>query len=157
MLGVFLINVYLGLYDTNLSSFNPAHYDANWVIAIVTLIAAVLLLWKPASSSLVLLGGVIWPVVYVLALAGDAYTKLCLGTSASNCWPSKTAAFNYLILNNSNIAGGYGWKLAPVVPIALVLLAVVFVVSIADVVSLRRHGTAASSPPQPAPSVTPTQ
>jgi len=154
MVVVFLINVYLGLADTNLSSFNTAHYYANWVIALVSLVAAVLLLWKPLSTSLVAISGIVWPIVYVAALGGDVYTKLCTGTSSANCWPSKTAAFDYLILNSPNVPGpaGYGWKLAPVMPIAIALLAIVFVLSVAAIMMSRRAAKtqvppAASNPP----------
>ncbi|SRR5579875_241185 len=135
MLGVFAVNVYLGIYDTNLSQV-PLHWDLNWVIAAVTLIAAILLLAKPLNAPLVTLAGIVWPIVYVASLAVDVYTKMCLG--ASYCWPSRTAAFQYLILNNPNAEGG-GWKLFPyTIPIALGLLFVTFVLSIIVVASIYR-------------------
>ncbi|MGI0078739.1 MAG: hypothetical protein ACRECH_03870 [Nitrososphaerales archaeon] len=138
MLGVFAINVYLGLYDTNLSSLNSLHYYLNWVIAVVSLVAAGLLLSMPRSKMWVALGGILWPIVYVGSLAADVETYLCSGAPASSCWPNHTAAFEYLILNYSNIPGakGFEWKLAPVMPIALALLFIVFVLSIYSVYSM---------------------
>jgi hypothetical protein len=153
MIGVFLINVYLGLYDTNLATFNPVHHDLNWIIAFVTLVAAALLFAMPKSLPLVALSGIVWPVVYVISLAVDVWTKLCLGGSTANCWPSHTSAFDYLILNYANIpnASGYGWKLAPVMPVAIALLFVVFVLSIVSVNALMK---AKSAKPVPQPTAT---
>lgn len=137
---VFLINVYLGLYDTNLKTLNIVHWDLNWLIAVASLVGAILLLVRPLSRPLVILAGVIWPIVYVLSLGTDVYTKLCAGAPASSCWPSHTAAFDYLILNESSIQGaaGYGWLLAPVMPIAIILLALVFILSLISLNSMRR-------------------
>jgi hypothetical protein len=140
LLGVFAVNIYLGLYDTNLKQFNPTHYDLNWLIAVVSLVAALLLILKPKSKIFLTLGGIIWPVVYVLSLGVDVETKLCSGAPSTSCWPSHTAAFDYLILNYSNIpnAAGYGWKLAPVMPVAIGLLAIVFILSLIVLNSMRK-------------------
>ncbi len=140
MLGVFLVNVYLGLYDTNLSKFNPLHYELNWVIAVATLVAAALLLAMPASRLSVLLAGVLWPLIYIASLMVDVSTQLCSGAPASSCWPSTSAAFDYLILNQASIPGadGYGWMLAPVIPIAIVLLVVVLLLSLASILMARK-------------------
>jgi hypothetical protein len=134
-----LVNVYVGLYDTNLSKYNGVHYDLNWVIALVTLVAAALLLSRPSSRTWVLLAGVVWPLVYIISLFADASTKLCSGAPASNCWPSTSAAFDYLILNEANISGasGYGWKLAPVIPVAIALLVVVIILSLVGALSTK--------------------
>jgi hypothetical protein len=152
LIGVFFINVYLGIYDTNLANYNPVHHDLNWLIAVVTVIAAALLLVRPKSLPLVALGGILWPVVYVISLAVDVWTKLCLGGSSANCWPSHTSAFDYLILNYSTIpnAAGFGWNLAPVMPIAIALLFMVFVLSIVSVNSLMKARNVKPVPQQAA-------
>jgi uncharacterized membrane protein len=151
-LGVFAVNVYLGIYDTNLAS-NAPHYYANWLIAIVTLVAAVLLLVRPANRRLVMFAGVLWPILYALALTGDVYTRLCTGVSAESCWPSKTAAFDYLVLNQATIKGapGYGWKLAPVMPFAILLLVLVFLLSVLALTSTHATDTQTPMGSQPAP------
>ncbi len=148
MLGVFALNVYIGLYDTLLSSLQPLHWDLNWVIAAANLVAAIFLLVFPRKIGLVTLAGVIWPVLYVISLGVDVYTRLCIGGPQANCWPTKTAAFQYLILNNPNIpnAAGFGWKLFQgTVPIILALLFVTFVISIISVYSLRRSSRTAQT------------
>ena len=99
---VFIVNVYLGLYDTNLKMV-MLHYDLNWIIAVGSLVGAVFLLLKPTSMVLVTLGGVIWPILFAISLGVDVGTKMCLGVPAANCEPSRTAAFYYLILNYANI------------------------------------------------------
>ena len=138
---VFIVNVYLGLYDTTLKTYNMVHWDLNWLIAVASLVGAILLLVRPLSRPLVILAGVIWPIVYVLSLGVDVYTKLCAGAPSTSCWPSHTAAFDYLILNESNIPGatGYGWVLAPVMPIAILLLAIVFILSLISLSSMRKR------------------
>jgi hypothetical protein len=139
---VFIINIYLGLYDTNLKTLNMLHWDLNWLIAVASLVGALFLILKPMSMALVTLAGVIWPIVYVLSLGVDVWTTLCSGAPASSCWPSHTAAFDYLILNYSSISGasGYGWMLAPVMPIAILLLAIVFIISLISLNSMRKRG-----------------
>jgi len=156
MLIVFAVNVYLGAYDTNLANNSP-HYYANWLIAVVTLVAAVILIAKPNSKRLVAIAGVLWPIVYALALAGDVYTKMCAGASAESCWPSKTAALDYLILNQGTIKGapGYGWKLAPVMPVAIVLLVLIFILSVAAVLAAPKMMDTMQPSPQPAAPSTP--
>lgn len=148
MLGVFLVNIYLGLYDTTLSTYNTAHYYSNWAIALVTLVAAFLLLLRPGSRMWVAVAGVVWPLVYLLSLGVDVSTDLCLGSSAAFCWPSTSASFDYLILNSANISGapGYGWTLAPVMPFAVALLVIVFLLSLTAVLSSRQGRTAPTSP-----------
>lgn len=138
-LGAVALNVYIGLYDKNLSTFQPLHWEINWVLVAAGLVAAIFLIGFPRNMWLVLLGGVVWPILYVLSLAVDVYTRLCLGGNQANCWPSKTDAFNYLILNNPNIAGGYGWKLwQGTMPLALTFLAIAFILSVISLYSLRR-------------------
>lgn len=156
MLGVFAINVYIGLYDKNLSQVS-LHWYLNWVVAVLTIIAAILLLSRPLNAPIVALAGIVWPIVYVASLAVDVYTRMCLGTSF--CWPSRTAAFQYLILNNPNAPGG-GWKLFPyTIPMALGLLLVTFILSIIAVASIYRSRrvtttttrTTGMQPQQPSP------
>jgi hypothetical protein len=132
--------VYLGLYDTNLKMV-MLHYDLNWVIAVGSLVGAVFLLLKPTSMVLVTLGGIIWPILYAISLGVDVGTKMCLGVPATNCEPSRTAAFYYLILNyaNINIPNSYGWVVAPVIPIAILLLAIVFIISLISLNSMRKN------------------
>ena len=152
MLGVFALNVYIGLYDKFLSKYQPLHWELNWVIAAVDLVAAIVLIGLPKNIVLVSLGGIVWPIVYVISLGADVYTRLCAGGSQANCWPSKTDAFQYLIVNNPNVPGGYGWQLwTGTMPTILALLLITFVISIATVVSLRRIKPAKLVPPPAGP------
>jgi hypothetical protein len=154
MIGVFLVNVYLGVADNNLSA-TPSHYYANWGIAVVSLIAALLLLARPGSRPLVTFAGVVWPILYVLALAGDVYTRLCAGTNAESCFATKTDAFDYLILNQKTNPGGPGWSIAPVVPVAIFFLAVIFVVSLVALIHMGRRPGMQAAPAQPPAASTP--
>ncbi len=139
-LGTFALNVYIGLYDSALYQFQPLHWDINWVLAVASLVSGIFLIRFPRSIRLVLLGGVVWPIIYVVSLAVDVYTRLCLGGNQAYCWPSRTAAFSYLILNNPNIAGANGWKLwQGTILLALAFLAGAFVLSVITVYSLRRE------------------
>lgn len=174
LLGVFVINTYIGVFDSNLkgqltnsTGGIPLHWYLNWVIAAITLVAAITLISSPLSSVWVTLSGIVWPIVYVGSLAFDVYTKLCAG--GGFCWPSRTAAFQYLILNNPNAPGG-GWKLLPfTIPTAIGLMFIAWVLSIWALYSIRKGakdiqktGTGAapaapgSEPPVPKPS-TPTR
>ncbi|HKW03696.1 MAG TPA: hypothetical protein VJN71_00230 [Nitrososphaerales archaeon] len=125
MLGVFIANVYIGLYDSNLATYNPLHYDLNWLIAVVDIIAAVILLSRPKSRGLLILSGILWPIVYLLSLGGDVATSMCLGTPSNpNCWPTTFDAFKYLILGDPS----EGWSLwQGTIPAAIVLLVVTIV------------------------------
>src|SRR5579864_8639152 len=80
MLGVFAINVYIGLRDTNLIPApglgNVTHYYLNWLMALVDIIAAGVLSISPLRRMWVLLGGVVWPIVYVIGLAVDVQIRL---------------------------------------------------------------------------------
>ena len=135
-LGVFAISVYIGAYDKNLQSVT-VHWYLDWVIAAASLIAAGLLIAKPSGLWTVTLGGVIWPIVYVGGLGFDVLTKMCAGVSSEYCWPSRNAAFQYLILNNPN-AQGLGWSLFPyTIPIAIALIFVAWVLSIMSMISIR--------------------
>lgn len=147
-LGVFAINVYLGLYDESLSD-NAPHFYANWVIAAVRPVAALLLLLKSRSQGIISLAGILWPVLYTLALIGDVYTRMCAGVSAESCCPSRTVAFDYLILNEANINGasGWGWKLAPVMPIDVALLVLIFLISVSAAVVIQRESRQPVGPP----------
>ncbi len=139
LIGVFLANLYIALYDKNLSLFNQLHYYLNWIITAMSLVAAIIILAKPLSVKLVLLAGIIWPVVYVGGLAADVESRLCLGTSA-NCWPDTNSAFQYLILNNPNVPNGYGWMLWPyTIPTALILLALVVIISAFSLFSISKQ------------------
>jgi len=102
MLGVLAINVYIGIYDTNLSQISPLHWDLNWVIAAVDLAAGVILIANPEGIVWKSLAGVVWPVVYVANLFIDVETRLCLGTSVSTCSPTVSDAYRYLILGSAN-------------------------------------------------------
>ncbi len=137
MIGVFLLNVYIGVGDTVIRSVNPAHYYLNWLIAVVDIVAAIILFIKPLSTTWVSLAGIAWPVVYVLSLAVDVYTYLCLGGSASctGAWPTHRSAFDYLILNDP----AQGWVLfRGTVPLIIALLFIVFVLSILSVYNERK-------------------
>ncbi len=124
LLGVFGINLYIGLYDTNLP-LSPVHYDLNWVIAAADLIAAVLLFVKHSSIIWKSLAGIVWPIVYVANLFIDVETRLCLGAAISTCSPTTTDAYNYLILGSA----GEEWVLWPYtirLAIVLVILVLIF-------------------------------
>ena len=118
LLGVFFVNLYLALYDTNLNAFQPLHYYLNLLISITTLVASVFLFVWPKSARLVSLAGIVWPLVYLGSLAVNVESRLCLGTG-TNCFASVNDAFGYLILNEPSA----GWKLFQgIIPIAIVLL-----------------------------------
>ncbi|MHB1868084.1 MAG: hypothetical protein ACYCPP_03970 [Nitrososphaerales archaeon] len=134
-----LLGIYIGAYDKLLSQYEPLHWYLNWLIVAVTLVAGVLLIAIPRNIMLVTLSGIVWPIVYAISLGIDVATKLCLGGSSLNCWPSKTDAFQYLILNNPNIPGGYGWQLwSGTMPIIIVMMLIAFVISIISVGSLKK-------------------
>ena len=111
MLLAALLIIYIGADDKNLQQFEPIHWDLNWLMAVVTIAAGALLIMVPRKTIMVALSGAVWPIVYVASLDVDVLTRLCLGGNSADCWPSKSDAFQYLILNNPNIANGYGWKL----------------------------------------------
>jgi plastocyanin len=143
-LGVLAANVYIGLYDKVLQEVK-VHWYLDWIIAAATLVSAGLLLAKPSTRWTVVLGGVVWPVVYVSSLGFDVYTKLCAGVSQNYCLSSRTAAFQYLILNNPN-AQGQRWTLFHyTVPLAIGLIFVAWILSIVTVISIRR--STATPPP----------
>ncbi len=151
-MGAFALTVYIGLYDKNLSTYQPLHWDLNWFFAAADIVAAIFLIGFWRKPALVLLGGVIWPILYVIFLAVDVYTKLCLGGNQANCWPSKTDAFQYLIVNNPNIANGYGWKLwTGTMPSMLGLLAIAFILSIISLYFLRKEAWRHLPSTQPVP------
>jgi hypothetical protein len=118
LVGVFFVNLYLGLFDANLYKFQPLHSYLNWVIAAVTLGASMILLINPMRKvAFSILAGIIWPLVYLASLAIDVESRLCLG-SGTNCFPSVNAAYQYLILNSPSA----GWNLIQgVVPLAIAL------------------------------------
>ncbi len=127
MLGVFGINVYIGLYDTNLTQISPTHAELNWVIAAADLIAALFLLAKPRNLIFKSLGGIVWPVVYVGSLFLDVETKMCLGAPANTCLPSVSDAYQYLILGSA----GQEWVLWPyTIRLAIAFAVIVLVLSI---------------------------
>jgi len=135
MLGVFGINVYIGLKDGNLYDYNLVHYYLNWGVAAVDVVAALILFAKPLSKLWVGLAGVAWPIVYFVSLAVDISTKMCLG-GGSNCWPTQYDAFRYLILGDPN----EGWALWPyTMSTAIFLLVVVLIFSVVTIMSLRRE------------------
>jgi hypothetical protein len=124
MLGVFAINVYIGIYDSNLSQLSPLHWDLNWVIAVVDLIAAAILLANPGAIIWKSLAGVVWPVVYVANLFIDVETRLCLGSPASTCSPTVSDAYQYLILGSTN----QEWDLWPyTMRLAITLVIIVLI------------------------------
>jgi hypothetical protein len=164
MLGVFVLNVYIGLYDNIIRSVNVTHWYLNWLIAVVDIVAAAILFLKPLSTMWIALAGIGWPVVYVLSLGVDVYTKLCVGapaSTASTCasyWPTHTSAFDYLIVNSKSAF----WPLFQgTVPLIIVLLFLVFLFSIVGVYNERRlqqlrmqaatGGTRPSPPPPSSP------
>lgn len=139
MLLAALFIIYIGAYDKNLSQFEPLHWDFNWLMAVATIVAGALLIVIPRNKIMVALSGVVWPIVYVASLGVDVVTRLCIGGASANCWPSKSDAFQYLILNNPNIGNGYGWQLwTGTMPTIIFLMAVAFVLSILTLAGLRK-------------------
>jgi hypothetical protein len=127
MLGVFGINVYIGRYDTNLSSLSPVHEQLNWVIAGADLLAAIFLLVKPGNLILKSLGGIVWPIFYIANLFIDVQTRLCLGAAASTCSPTVSDAYQYLILGSA----AQEWDLWPyTIRLAIGLAVVILVLSL---------------------------
>jgi hypothetical protein len=124
MLGVFAINVYIGLYDANLSQLNPAHWDLNWLIAVADLVAATILLASPRSFVWKSLAGIMWPIAYVASMVLDVETRLCLGAQASACSPTVSDAYQYLILGSAE-QEWILWQYTIQLAIALVLLALI--------------------------------
>jgi hypothetical protein len=124
MLGVFAINLYIALYDTNLSQLSPLHSELNWIIAIVDFVAAVFLLAKPASLLWKSFAGIVWPIVYIGSLVLDVETRLCLGSSASTCAPTVSDAYNYLILGSS-LEDWVLWPYTMRLAIGLVVIAII--------------------------------
>jgi len=125
MLGPFLANLYIGLYDKNLPTYSMSHYYLNWAIVAVELLAALILIMRPRSIAWVTMSGIVWPLVYFASLVIDAETLLCLGTGV-NCWPSTTAAFQYLILGDKK----QGWGLWPyTMELSIAFLVVVIALS----------------------------
>jgi hypothetical protein len=127
MLGIFGINVYIGRYDTNLSSLSPVHEQLNWVIAGADLLAAIFLLVKPGNLILKSLGGIVWPIFYIANLFIDVQTRLCLGAPASTCSPTVSDAYQYLILGSA----AQEWDLWPyTIRLAIGLAIVILVLSL---------------------------
>jgi MFS superfamily sulfate permease-like transporter len=148
LLGAFALTVYIGFDDSNLRNYQPLHWEINWVFAAANVIAAVLLLGLPRKIPAVVLGGIVWPILYGISLVVDVETRLCIGGNQANCWPSKTAAYQYLILGDPNVPNGYGWHLwQGTVPTILALMFVAFVISIITVYSLRAGSVAGSRQP----------
>jgi len=141
MLGVFAINVYIGVYDGNLSQISPLHWDLNWVIAAVDLAAAVILLANPRGIIWKSLAGVVWPVVYVANLFVDVETRLCLGTPASTCSPTVSDAYQYLILGSAS----QEWDLWPYTIRLAIALVVVTLILVTLSLYLGRRGARAAS------------
>jgi hypothetical protein len=148
------LSIYIGAYDKLIQQYEPLHWDFNWLIVAVTAAAGSLLIAFPKNVRIVALSGVAWPIGYAASLSVDVFTRLCLGGSASNCWPSKTDAFQYLIMNNPNIAGGYGWQLwTGTMPTIIILMLIAFVLSILTLVGLKKRK--ASSPKKETTPTTP--
>ncbi len=126
MLGVFGTNVYLGLYDTNLGlPINHIHYEINWVLAAADLLAAIFLFATPRKLILKSLGGIVWPILYIGSLFLDVETRMCLGSSSGACFPSVSAAYQYLILGSSGLVEQSIWPYTIRFGIALAVITLV--------------------------------
>ncbi len=107
MLGVFSINSYIGLKDGVLAKLQPAHQGANFVMALIDLVAASILLFYGSGKRMwILLAGVAWPAAFLFFLLADVESRMCLFTNV-NCFASVNDSFQYLILGNSS----QGWLL----------------------------------------------
>lgn len=120
---VAVFNIYIALYDTTLVHLNSLHHNLNWLIAAISILAAIFLLAKPSSKILVVFSGLAWPLLYILSLYLDFETKMCLGTNI-NCWPTVSDAYDYLILG-SRLEGWALWPYTIRVVIVLLLLATI--------------------------------
>ena len=130
LVGGFVLTVYIGFFDANLSTYSSLHYYLNWVIAAVDLIAIAMLFIKSKSTIWVLLAGVAWPLLYFASLVVDFETRLCLGQNV-NCWPSVADAYQYLILGSQ----AQGWTLwTYTVPVQIALMSIPVILSIVNVV-----------------------
>ena len=149
MLGVFVANVYIGLYDVNIRAYNLTHYYLNWVIVVVDAVAAIFLFVKNKSDLWIALSGIAWPIAYLLSLGGDVATSMCLGTPTNtNCWPTQYDAFRYLILGDPS----EGWLLWPyTMPTAIALLVIAIVLSVFSIrhIQSSRKKTAPTGSPAP--------
>jgi hypothetical protein len=148
MLGVFIINVYIGIDDSNLSQLNSVHYLVNWVIAAADLVAAILLFVKPRSLALKSLGGIVWPLAYIATLFIDVETKLCLGTN-THCFPTTSDAYRYLILGSA----AESWELWPyTIRLAIGLQIAILVLTVVSILLFRteaRNTMMKKQAPQP--------
>jgi hypothetical protein len=102
MLGVFGVNVYIDLYDTNLTQISPVHTELNWVIAAADVLAAIFLFVKPGNLIFKSLGGIVWPIFYIANLFIDVETRLCLGAAETTCSATVSDAYQYLILGSAD-------------------------------------------------------
>lgn len=125
---IFALNLYVGLVDRNM--FIPPnivitpHYYLNWVLTIVDVIASAILFVKPTKNQLVILSGIVWPLVYIGAIAIDIESRLCIGAPSSSCFPTISAAENYLLFGSTSyMAVVYFWQYTFTV-ILLLLIAV---------------------------------
>ncbi len=136
MVGVFALNLYIGLDDRVLAETNLVHYYFNWIIVAVDLISAIFLFVKPKSQQWIALSGIIWPIAYLLSLAADVATSLCFGTPASSsCLPTPSDAFRYLIMGDPL----EGWALWPfTIPSAILLLIAVIIISTISIIKLQK-------------------
>ncbi|MGH2639143.1 MAG: hypothetical protein ACRDF4_07695 [Rhabdochlamydiaceae bacterium] len=142
MLGVFSINSYIGLKDSVLSKLQPVHEIANFFIAVADLIAAsILMSYGQGRFSLVFLSGFIWPVVFIVSLAADIETRMCLFTNV-NCFASVSDAYEYLILGRAS----QGWKLwVYTFPTAISLLLAIIALTLVYTLGLGKHHPEAAS------------
>ena len=135
MIGVFIINVYIGLFDKTLAQYNPTHLYANWTIAVVDLAAAVILLSRLSHNiRWTILSGIAWPLVYILSLAVDIETDL----GKPNLWPTPVASYQYLILGDP-AQGWVLWKYTiPTAIFLLIIIAALSAISVSYVMRNRR-------------------
>lgn len=119
---VFGFNVYIGLYDSTLNKLSPLHHSLNWGIAVVSLVAAIVLILRPSNEVWISLSGIAWPFVYIFSLLVDVETLLCLGAS-SGCWPTVRDAYDYLILG-SRVEGWVLWPYTMRVIISILIIAI---------------------------------
>jgi len=147
MLGVFGVNVYLGLYDTNLQiAVNHLHYEINWLLAVADLLASLFLLVAPRKLILKALGGILWPVAYIGSLFVDVETRMCLGAPAKACFPSVSAAYQYLILGSA----AQEWAAWPyTIRLGISLAVITFVLSLLSLYFRRSKMKEAKMTPPP--------
>lgn len=133
MLGVFLINAYISLFDRTLAQYNRTHLYANWAIVAIDLVATLILLSKFLQGiRWTIVSGIVWPLVYITSLGIDIEMDL----GVPKLWPTPFSSYQYLILGDP-AQGWVLWKYT--MPTAILLLVLIVALSSISVAYFMRH------------------